>query len=250
MRRRLETGHWPRVHCVLLVALASAAAFLLSVVLLRLQVHSLAIRYGVAAAAGYAAFVLLIRAWVRWKWSRLAKDLTNKVVDSAIDVPLQSLPSPSAETSTSIFTGGRSGGAGASANWSAPRAVVAPSGSPSSGVSKGSGFSLDFDADDLIWVLLALAAAFAGFLAVAYVIYVAPTLLAEAAVNAAIAGKVYRGMRKRESQHWTTQVLRRTAVSAIVLILSATAAGYALQRIAPEARSIGGVWTHLTERAQ
>jgi hypothetical protein len=43
MRRRLGTGYWPRVHCFLLVALASAAAFLLSVVLLRLRVHSLAV---------------------------------------------------------------------------------------------------------------------------------------------------------------------------------------------------------------
>jgi hypothetical protein len=82
------------------------------------------------------------------------------------------------------------------------------------------------------------------------VIYVAPTLLAEAAVNAAIAGRVYRGMQKRDSEHWTAQILKRTAVSATVLIMSAIVAGYALQRIAPEARSIGGVWAHLTERAQ
>jgi hypothetical protein len=40
-------------------------------------------------------------------------------------------------------------------------------------------------------------------------------------------------------------VLRRTAFAALVIIFSATMAGYALQRIAPEARSIGGVWQHL-----
>jgi hypothetical protein len=82
----------------------------------------------------------------------------------------------------------------------------------------------------------------------AIVIYVAPTLLAEAAVNAAIAGKVYKGMQKREPRHWTMDVVKRTAVAAIVLFVCAVVAGYALQRVAPEARSIGGVWRHVAER--
>jgi hypothetical protein len=95
---------------------------------------------------------------------------------------------------------------------------------------------------DLWWLILAAAAALAGVVAVGYVIYLAPTLLAEAAVDVAIAGKVYQGLRKRDASHWTTHVIRRTAVAAVILIVSATLAGYALQRIAPDARSIGGVW--------
>jgi len=100
----------------------------------------------------------------------------------------------------------------------------------------------------LIWVIVAVAAAFAGIVAIGYVIYVAPTLLAEAAVNAAVAGKVYQGMKRRDTTHWTAHVVRHTIVSAVVVILSAVAAGYALQRIAPEAQSIGGVWQHMQNR--
>lgn len=243
MRGRLEAGYWPRVHCMLLVALASAAAFLLSVALLAMQVHSMAVRYGVAAIGGYCAFLLLIRGWVRWKWSRLVPDPDLDLADLPVNLPVQ-LPSRAANAASSVFRGGRSGGGGAAGSWTSPHGA---SSSVSSG-GKGGGFSLDLDGDDLIWLLIALAAAFAGFIAIGYVIYVAPTLLAEAAVNAAVAGKVYHGMRKRDPDHWTLDVLRRTAVAAIILIISAIVAGHALQRVAPEARSIGGVWHHVEGR--
>jgi hypothetical protein len=94
-------------------------------------------------------------------------------------------------------------------------------------------------------VIVAAVAAFAGIAAIGYVIWIAPTLLAEAIVNGAIAGKVYHGMRKHEDDFWTSQIVRRTIVSGIVVILCAVAAGYAFNRIAPDARSIGGVWAHL-----
>ena len=246
MRGKLEAGYWPRVHCLLLVGLSSGAAFLLSVALLTLHVHSMAVRYGLAALAGYGAFLVLIHAWVRWKWSRLVPDAdvdAGNVFDLVGDLPLPS-PSGSARVASSAFRGGGSGGGGASGSWDS-RGVVSSSPRPSSMGGGHGGFSLDLDGDDLVWLIVALVAAFAGLAAIGYVIYVAPTLLAEAAVNAAVAGKVYSGLKKREPHHWTTDVLRRTAFAALVIIFSAAMAGYALQRIAPEARSIGGVWQHL-----
>jgi hypothetical protein len=249
MRGRLEAGYWPRLHCLLLVGLASAAAFLLSVALLALHVHSMALRYGLAAVGGYGAFLLLIRAWVQWKWSRLVPDSDLDLGDVSGDLPLP-WPSRAANAASNMFGGGRSGGGGASGSWDSPRvsSITTSSGSSSSGGGKGGGFSLDLDGDDLVWLLVALAAALAGLVAIAYVIYVAPTLLAEAGVNAAVAGKVYHGMRKRDPHHWTTDVLRRTAFAAIAIIVSAVVAGYALQSVAPEARSIRGVWQHVVER--
>src|SRR5262249_966178 len=71
MRPRLEDGYWPRVHCMLLVTVAAAAAFLTSFLLLVLHVQWMAVRYGAAAVAGYATFLLLLHAWVRWRWSRV-----------------------------------------------------------------------------------------------------------------------------------------------------------------------------------
>jgi hypothetical protein len=54
MRARLEKGYWPRLHCMLIVTVSTAVAFLTSVLLLVLRIHWMAVRYGAAALAGYA----------------------------------------------------------------------------------------------------------------------------------------------------------------------------------------------------
>jgi len=243
MRTRLETGYWPRVHCMLIVTVSTAAAFLASVAMLLLHVNAMAVRYGAAALAGYATFLLLLHAWVRWKWSRFkpnadGSDLVD-VAGNAIDVPVD-LPLPRGGR---VFSGGggRSGGGGASGVWGSPAQTAA---SVKSG-GGGGGWSLDFDGDDLFWVIVAVVAAFAGIVAIGYVVWIAPTLLAEAIVNGAIAGKVYHGMRKHEDDFWTSRIFRRTMLSGAVVVICAIVAGYAFNRIAPEARSIGGVWAHL-----
>lgn len=244
MRARLESGYWPRVHCMLIVTVSTAVAFLTSVLLLVLQIHWMAIRYGAAAMAGYATFLLLLRGWVRWRWSRvqLNADGSDVVGDILNNVPIN-LDVPSLPDAPVRFAGGggRSGGGGASGSWGSP--VKASSGGSSGG--KGGGVSLDLDGDDLFWVIVAAVAAFGGLIAVGYVIWIAPTLLAEAIVNGAVAGKVYHGMRQREDDFWTSRIFRRTIVSGVVVIVCAVVAGYAFNRIAPEARSIGGVWLHL-----
>lgn len=248
MRARLDAGSWARLHCLLIVMLSGGAACLVSFALLTLHLHSMAWRYGLAGLAGYGAFLLLIRGWMRWKGSRLVPDsgvdLSDLVGSGDLPLPLP-LPSPgrAANVATNVFRGGRSGGGGASTAWDTPHASVVSVSGTSGG--KSGGLSLDLDGDDLFWLLVALAALFAGVIAIAYVIWAAPTLLGEAAVNAAVAGKVYHGLQRRDSSHWTTDVVKRTAIPATILVLSATLAGHALQRVAPEARSIGGVWHHL-----
>ena len=64
-----------------------------------------------------------------------------------------------------------------------------------------------------------------------------------------MAGKVYHGLRKHEDDFWTSRIFRRTIVSGVV--------GHSVRRrrwatrfnrIAPEARSIGGVWAHMQRK--
>lgn len=232
MRAHLETHNWPRLHCLLMVTLAGAAAFLSSFVLLSLDVPSMAVRYGVAALAGYLTFVMLIRAWVAWKRHQLESEIDPDLVDAVTS--LDWTPgSPRGSVEPPVFAGGRSGGGGASGSY---------------GDGGGSGFSLALDADDLIWLVVIAAAAFAGVAAIAYVVYVAPALLAEIILDVVVAGRIYKGLRRHDSAHWTRHVFRRTALPAAILIVFAVVAGYALQQIAPDARSIGGVWAHVTAR--
>ena len=237
MQAHLETHGWPRLNCALMVALATCAAFLSSVLLLGAGMQSMALRYGAAALIGYLTFVLLIRGWVLWKRRQLSLEPDVKLVDvlSNVDVPIPRSSGGGAEPP--MFSGGRSGGGGSSVSYGS---------AASPGRTSGGGISLDLDADDLVWLLIALAAAFAGAAAIAYVIYLAPVLLAEAIVDVLIAGGIYRRLRRHDSEYWTWHVLKRTAVPAAVVIVSAVVAGYALQRIAPEARSIGAVWASLS----
>jgi hypothetical protein len=243
MRSRLQAGHWPRVHCMLIVTLATAAAFLTSFLLLAVNLQSMAVRYGAAALAGYATFLILLHAWVRWKWSRVRFNGDGEVFDVAshlIDVPVHVVDSAARVGGG----GGRSGGGGSSGGWgSGDKASVSGGGGKG-----GAGWNLDFDADDLFWVIVAVVAAFAGIAAIGYVIWIAPTLLAELIVNGAIAGKVYHGMRKHEDSFWTSHIFRHTIVSGVVVVVCAILVGYAFNRIAPEARSIGGVWAHLQQK--
>jgi hypothetical protein len=74
-----------------------------------------------------------------------------------------------------------------------------------------------------------------------YVISVAPVLLAEVALDAAIVSTLYRRLHKQDMSHWAVTVVRRTWVPALLLLACAAVGGYALQRAAPEADSIGGV---------
>ena len=103
--------------------------------------------------------------------------------------------------------------------------------------------SLDLDDGAfVVFVIIAVLAALGGVMCIAYVIYIAPLLLAEVALDAALVSAVYRRLRKEDVAHWTGAVFRRTWIPAVILVVFMSAAGYAAQRLAPEARSIGGVF--------
>ncbi len=142
-----------------------------------------------------------------------------------------------------LFAAGRGGGAGASTQWGA----ASTASSPSSGGSAKSGFDFDFDLDEMWWVVIAGVCVGGGAIAIGYVVYAAPLLLAEVALDAAIVSTLYRRLRKDDVSHWAVTVLRRTWMSALALIVLAAIGGYAMQQIAPDARSIGGVIRELRE---
>jgi hypothetical protein len=194
----------------------------------------MALRYGVAALCGYLAFIGLIRVWIS-----LHRPAANDSHDTDLNVldlvdagDLLHSGSPVDEPPP-MFAGGRGGGGGASAQWSAA------GGHRTSG--SGGSWGIDLDFDGAVWLIIAGACAAAGLIAVGYVIYMAPVLLAEVALDAAIVSVLYRRLRRDEQGYWLTTVLKRTWAPALVLVAFTFLAGFALQMAAPEARSIGGV---------
>jgi hypothetical protein len=70
----------------------------------------------------------------------------------------------------------------------------------------------------------------------------APALFAELLLDGILVGQLYRRLRRFEGQHWLETALRRTAIPFLVTGLFLAIAGFAMQRHAPAARSIGEVW--------
>jgi hypothetical protein len=226
MRVHLERFCYPRLELSFLIALSGLPAFLVSFALLRAGVDSMPLRYGLAGLAGYVAFLGFVRLWIAWNYSRhsvLDLDVDPGQLIQGIDVPFEA-PRGSAPN---LLAGGRSGGGGASGSWNTSR----PSGGASSSW-------LDGD-DSLFFILLAIAAAVGSLVTIVYVVYLAPALLAEVLVDAVIVATISRRVARGDRRDWTATLIRRTCVPALLLISFLVVGGWALQRLAPDARSIG-----------
>jgi hypothetical protein len=217
LRDRFERERFPRLTVTAIVSLAGLVAFLSSVACLRAGIVSMGLRYGIATLAGYAAFLVLVRVWIALQ--RGWEPPSELVPDFAIDVPdLLGVGTTHVRKSTSTHVEVMDG--------SAVEAV-------------GSGLSLDLD--EWFLVVLLILVVLGGFFALGYVVYAAPALLAEVALDAALVSSVSRRLRREEAGSWAGAVVRRTALPAGALTAFVSMAGFAFQQIAPEAHSIGAV---------
>jgi hypothetical protein len=71
-----------RLHLCLIITLAGLAAFLTSLLALRLGLSSMALRYPLAVAGGYIGFLVLIRGWIAWQ--RRSLEAVRDVIGDAI----------------------------------------------------------------------------------------------------------------------------------------------------------------------
>ena len=89
---------------------------------------------------------------------------------------------------------------------------------------------------------MAIAAIAGSLIAILYVVYVAPALLAEILVDGVLLAGLYRKLKGVEQRHWLRAAVRKTILPALIAALLFSLAGYALQKAAPKASSIGEVW--------
>jgi hypothetical protein len=142
--------------------------------------------------------------------------------------------------SGSFGGGGDFGGGGAGGSW-AENVHVSSTVSTSKGLDLPS-LDLGFDSEELGFLVLAVVAIIGGLIASFYIVYIAPILLAEILVDGLLVAGLYKRVKNIEQRHWLKTALRRTALPALLVALFFTLAGWALQKAAPEAQSIGEVW--------
>ncbi len=220
MRKRFVERGNPRLVIFLILALSVLAAFGFSVAALRIGLEQMWLRYLLASGVGYGAFLLLIRLWIafhRGGW-RLDGDIPD-------------LSGVSSGSGNGSFGGGGSGGGGASGNWD-PSAAIDVADLP--------------DLDDAWPVAIVIAVALSGIVLLLillfYVMNVAPVLLAEVALDAALIGSVYRRLRKQDARYWLSSAVRHTWKPAVLVAICMSAAGAVAQAAVPAARTIGDVF--------
>ncbi len=224
LRNRLLRHGTARLEMGLVVAAAASIGFLASVGLLWLGLHLMWLRYAVAAGIGYGFFLGLVWLWLPTRRGRLAHgpDLSDvadvlDIGDSVIDV----VPSGSGQVTSNLPMEATSGG-------------------------DMGGLDLDLGLDELIVVIAVVAAIVAGLVAAGYVVYSAPGFFAEVLADGAISYGLYRRVRKIDQHHWISSAVARTWVPCTVVVLFLSLAGAAMQWYAPDADSVGDVWTVLT----
>jgi hypothetical protein len=218
---------------MIILGLTGVAAFLTSAVLLRFGVTQMVVRYPIAIAAAYGVFIMLIGFWL---WLQRND---SDMLDAAGEV-----------LDHTDWGGGRqtissSGGGGVNlAGMGAP--PVPPVSGGSGGGDGGPSFDIagiDVDLDDAIWVVLAIVVLIAGLLAILYIVYIAPILLTEVLVDGLLAAGLYKTVKGVEGRgYWMTTVLRKTAIPAILALIFFSIAGFCVQKIEPDASSIGDAW--------
>jgi hypothetical protein len=253
VEQMLLATSFPRLHMVLILALAAVGSFLTSASLVALGLHSMAARYALAVVGGYFFFLTSVRGWIayqtrNWSFGRRtgqrptehAQSLDLSDIDLAgnvdLDLPSIDLPDLSALSSAdAVFSGGGGGfgGAGASGSFDGD---VTGDGSLSDaldGVTSGDG--------EGVAIVVAAVALLGGLLALGFVVYSSPIMLAEVLLDVAVVGALYRKNQRHARGHWAAGVLGRTYKPALALAVLAVIFGAATQSLAPKEHTLGAV---------
>lgn len=224
---------WPRIQIMLMLAITGSAAFLTSFILLKLGVTQMVVRYPIAIAVAYGVFIGLIGVWL---WMQRTDFSVGDVVDRTrnVDIPDVDVLPDGHHNFSSIRGGGVRPGADHS---------VSPSGGGGSGFSWSS-----IDLDDALWILLLIVVVLAAIIAIFYVVYIAPALLAEVLIDSLLAAGLYKTVKSAQGSHWIKTVLRKTALPAIFVLICFTVAGFCVQKLEPGAASIGEAWRMMSDK--
>ena len=253
VRRLLLRQGMPRLQMSLILFVTGLSGFLASFALLHAGVSRMWLRYPVAVLLAYAAFLLLLRLWLFYQERRGRQSSADFDLSGADGVSLDLSADVGGAVADAGFGGGGDfAGAGAGGNWGGPDTCSVGAAAPESfgGSSSGGGGSglldgldVGIDGDEgCLFVIALLLLIVGGLLASLYVVYLAPALLAEILVDGLLVSGLYRRVKDPVPGNWLLGAVRRTLVPVLLTLVCFIAAGYLLNYIAPEARTIREVW--------
>ncbi|HVH36936.1 MAG TPA: hypothetical protein VM847_22785 [Tahibacter sp.] len=209
-RRLVERLHSPRLAMALITALTAACGLLVSYLLLHAGLSSMVLRYPIAVGAAYLAFLGLLGWWLHSR-------ADERDADTDVD-PTDLIPDGSGGSgyhAAADHDGGASG-----SDWSFGDA--------------------DGEGAVIAAVIVAAVVLFGALFAAFSIISAAPVLLAELLVDVALAGGLYRHVRRIDRErHWLKTALARTFWRFAAVAALFAAAGWLAARLVPGADSIG-----------
>lgn len=233
-KRQLERDSFPRLQMGFIVTLTGGVGLLVSFLLLQSGMDSMALRYPIALAVAYLAFLLFLWIWLRTK----AEDF--------VDIPdlSNAMPNLSGSGHSAPFQsggGGDFGGGGASGSFDGPSSQSFAGVDDSTGDSIGDALGSVGDADELAIPIIAIVFALGMAVASLYVVYLAPTLFAELLVDGVLSYTLYRHLHKVETHFWLSTAFERTVLPFLMTAIFLAIVGAAMAHYAPGAKSIGEV---------
>lgn len=244
-----------RLHMTAILLGVVAGGTLVNVQLYAFGLHSMMWRHLAVIGCSYLFFLALVRVWIAYvRSSGSSNDSADLDVVDLFDhgghwidwgsQPMHGGPSLSADGGSSF------GGGGATGSWGEGASSANSLSSSSSSTSSLSVPSIDLDEGGcvVLAVLAVLVAAICG--TGLYLIYIAPTMLAEAAFEALLAGALARRTRKMEQKGWVGSVVGATALPLTIVLLMSVAFAAVAARICPGSTSVAQVVACASERNQ
>ncbi len=239
-QEKLLKRYFVRWHMSLILMATVASGLLVDKALLKLGFDTMSWRYAISVLAAYGFFFLAVRMWV-WYAAGVAVTISLPDLNSNgtgdIGIPNIDIGGGGVEGEAGFtgFAGGDSGGGGASDLFDTP---VVSSGGGGGGGGGGSSFDFSLDLDEGFWILLVLAVvviviAMAG----GYLIWMAPEILPDVALECAIGAGLVKSLKDQEAG-WAGRLLWNTWIPLVIVMIVAFFAGAFIQGTCPGATSV------------
>ncbi len=228
IKAKLLKQYFVRFHMSLILGATVASGVLIDKGLLHLNFESMGWRYSVSVLGAYAVCFGLVRLWV-WYAAGIAPRVGDIHLDNAADAAelLPGRGGGAPHVAFSGFHGGDADGGGASDLFDAPTVP-------------GGGIDLSIDLDEGFWILLVLAVLVLVIcLAGGYLIWMAPEILPEVAIETAIGAGLLRQV-KTDSAGWAARLLWKTWIPLVLVMGIAFFAGAFMQSVCPGAKTARG----------
>lgn len=263
---RLLARFYLRFHISLLLLWTFSAGLLVTKAMLWAGVHSMLWRYPVTLLVSYGAFFLGVRIWLAYVGVdpfESGRRSGSSLVDNTGNGSGFNLGSWRGNASGTAMRGGGGdfGGGGASGSFAADSDSIAgaasdagagparaaswfPWGGGGNASGKGGGGGIDLDLGDgdgwLVVVLLLLVAALLSsvFGAVIYLVYSAPTVLADVAFQAMLAGGLVKSSQRWRDASWEMSLLKSTWIPFVIVFVLALITAALAVKLFPAAHTL------------